>query len=343
MNEAEIRERLRQAVGDGRYPAALSSRVEARLKHPTLNQHLRTSPGRSHSPWLVSLGRAGSLVGALLLVLLMASLVLGVHMWLMNTRPVVPGGRVGQDPTVKSYQSMLGVDLQRFEDTPNYTCYSLGDPNCVPEDALTTAAMQQWLDDLDRSHPPARFAALDGLMRRDLALAISALNASDTAYQAKDGKGSIAASDAAGVSMGVFTSVAREIIASSQGTLVQYTAEVRLDRAYMLACALCQRLVSANQVSCPTGQTPSCVDEIAAVRLQVEAFLEHLVRVYAPDALAAKDAHLQVDLVTADRELDAMGAALSAGDQVALQTGHDALRRALNRVESDVADIAGSN
>ena len=34
MNETEIRERLRDAVGEAHYPAALKSKVEARLREP---------------------------------------------------------------------------------------------------------------------------------------------------------------------------------------------------------------------------------------------------------------------------------------------------------------------
>jgi hypothetical protein len=334
MNEAQIRERLQEAVGDWRYPAGFSNRLEARLRHLTPDQDVRTGTGRRHIPWLVSLGRTGSVVGILLILLLMASLLLGVHLWLVNTQPVVPAG---PGLSVKDYQSMISVDLRGFVDAPNYTCTALDDPNCLPEVAYTTDALQQWLNDLDGSQPPGRFAALDGLMRRDLARAILDQNAFVNAYRAKDPKWATIGFD---VSLSV--SVAQDIIASSQATGVQYTAEVRLDRTYLLACALCQRLVSQGQVSCPTGQTPSCLDEIAAVRLQVEIFLEDLVRLFAPDDMASKDARLQADLVTADQQLDAMSAALSAGDQVALQGSHDAFRTALNRVESDAADISGS-
>jgi hypothetical protein len=338
MNEVEIRDRLRQAVGDIPYPAGLSSRVEARLKYSTLDD-LGTRTGRKQSPRLVNLGRAGSLVAALLVVLLMASLVLAVDLWLVNTRPVAPAVPVGQDPSsIKQYQSMVSVDLQRLDDAPAYSCTSFDDPNCLPETALTASALQQWLDDLESSQPPARFAVLDRLMRQDLAFAISDQNAFVTAYKARDPN---SLNTGAGTGW-VSRTLARDIIASSQGTIVQYTAQVRLDRTYLLACALCQRLVSQNQVSCPPSQTPSCVDEIAAVKEQVVIFLEDLVRLFAPDTLAAKDSRLQTDLVTADRELDAMEAALSAGDQVARQSHHDALRQAINRVESDATSIAGS-
>lgn len=333
MNEVEIRERLRQAVGESRYPAGFSSRVEAEVKHSTLAHHLRTGPDRTQSPWLVSLGRAGSLAGALLIVLLMASLVLGVRAWFMNTHPVVP---TGPDPSVKHYQSMISVDLLRLQGAPEYTCTYIDDAACLPRKALFSAALQQWLDDLDR-RPPARFAALDDLMRQHLFVAISEQNAFITAYKAKDPNWVNLPYDDWSV-----TDFARDIVASSEGTTVQYTAEVRLDRAYLLACVLCQRL-SQNQVTCQASQTPTCADEIAAVRLQVETFQGDLVRLYAPDAFVAKDGRLQADLAATEAALNAVASGLSAGDQVALQTGHDTLRQALNRVVSDAADIGGGN
>jgi hypothetical protein len=333
MNEVEIRERLRQAVGEARYPAYLSSRVEAGIGHLTLDQHVRTSPGHRQGPWLVSLGRASALVGALLVVLVMASLVLGVHLWFVKTRPVAPAG---PDPSVKLYQSMINVDLQRLQDAPEYTCTYVDDAHCLPQMVLFSAALQQWLDDLDR-RPPARFAALDDLMRQHLFFAIAEQNAFVTAYKAKDPNWVNLPYDDWSV-----MDFARDIVASSQGTTVQYTAEVRLDRAYLLACVLCQRL-SQNQVTCQASQTPTCADEIAAVRLQVETFQGDLVRLYAPDAFVAKDGRLQADLAATDAALNAMASGLLAGDQVALQTSHDTLRQALNRVGSDAADISGAN
>jgi len=101
----------------------------------------------------------------------------------------------------------------------------------------------------------------------------------------------------------------------------------------------CQQFVARTRCPARAGQTPSCIDEIAAIRLQVETFQEDVARTFAPDSLAAKDGRMQADLLAADRSLDALESALSAGDQVALQAGHDALRQALSRVESDAADI----
>jgi hypothetical protein len=92
------------------------------------------------------------------------------------------------------------------------------------------------------------------------------------------------------------------------------------------------------------GRTVRCparrVRRQAGTRFQAEAFQDDLVGIFAPDALAAKDARLQSDLVTADVALDAMASAPSAGDQITLQAAHNSLIQALGRADSDAADVA---
>jgi len=333
MNEAQVGERLRRAIGEARYPAYLSTRIAARLDHAAHERHPRVALGRTQNPWLAGVGRTVSLVAALLVVLIMASLVLGLHAWFMNTRPAVPDGLA-----IKQYQALVRADQQMLDSQPGGYC-AITDTGCPAVAALNTAAMQRWLDDLDRSQPPARFAVLDSLMRRHLAIAISDQNAAMAAYRARDQLGVNTAFGAGSKELDTVDSQAQDIITSSPGTIVTYRAEVRMDAAYLLGCYLCQPLLGDSQVSCQGSLTPACADEIAAVRLQVETFQGDLVNLFAPDSLAAEDGRLQADLVAADLALDAMESALSARDQVALQAGHNALGQAINRVASDAADI----
>jgi len=73
MNEARIRERLHDAIGDASYPAGLPSRVESRLSEPVNEQH----------------PRAIALVAAILALAIVAVL-LGPR--LLTWRSIVPGG-----------------------------------------------------------------------------------------------------------------------------------------------------------------------------------------------------------------------------------------------------------
>ncbi len=339
MNEAQIRERLRQAIGEARYPSYLSSRVEAGLKHPQRDQGPRALPRRTRTPYLAGIGRAGSLVAALLVVLLIALLVVGVHAWRstdLTNRPAP----AGQDPAIKPYQAMLNTDFQRWSDSKTMGCLYVGDADCLAKTAAVIDALQHWVDDLNGTEPPARFMYVAPQMSRHLARDISFLNAKVAAYSVQDQDGMSAAIAAALIEVNVATRENEDIVASSQATIDFYTTQVRLDRSYLLACSKCQQLVGQNQLSCPASKTPSCFDEIAAVRLQVEIFQGDLVGNFAPDSLAAKDARLGEDLFAAYVALNAMESALSAGDRVGLQAGHGDLRQALGRVESDAANIA---
>ncbi len=109
MNEAQIRERLRLAVGETRYPAGFSSRVEARLRQPALNQDVPTNPGRNQSPWLVGLRLTLSLVAALLVVLVLGALLVGVYAWRIHSKAA------GRDTAIMQYQAMLRTDQQTLD------------------------------------------------------------------------------------------------------------------------------------------------------------------------------------------------------------------------------------
>lgn len=337
MNEARIRERVHQAVGEARFPEYLPSRVEARLKHPGRDQ---SPPARrANGPLLLGLGRIGSLVAALLVVLLIAALVVAANIWrngdLLN-RPKP----AGQEPAIKRYQLMTGADLQRFGNT-QAPCLTWADAVCLEQVFTNTAVLQSWLDDLNRSQPPARFAAVDTLMRRHLTLALSDEANVLTAWRARDARAYIAASDASGNETEPLAHQAETIIDSRQATIALYKSFIRSDTTYLLTCGGCEQLTKQGQVVCEASRMPACVDELAALRLQLETFVGDLAFAFAPDSLSAEDAQLQADLVAADGALDAMESAASGHDQVGLQAGHDQLLKALRGVDADAADIAG--
>jgi hypothetical protein len=80
MNEAKVRERLRDAIGDSSYPPYLSSRMESRLREPVPAQH----------------SRAIALVAAIIALAIVAVL-LGPR--LLTWHPIVPGGSAPPAPS----------------------------------------------------------------------------------------------------------------------------------------------------------------------------------------------------------------------------------------------------
>ena len=340
MNEAQIRARVRQAVGESRYPAYLSSRVQAELRSASPTGRKRF-PRRGQGPWGLGMRRGASLVAALLVVLLLAALVVGVQAWrngAFNPQPV-PAGKA-PTMTVKAYQAMVSADEQEFLIANNFSCPSFDDTSCLPNTAIADAATQHWLDDLNRSQLPARFVALNAVMRRHLSLVLSDDVTFIANFKAKVADGKVSAAILA--EMAVLERLAGDAAASSQGTAAAYAADVLLQWTVLFGCAVCQPLLSQNLLSCQVAQAPSCINDIAAARLKLETFIEDLVKVSAPDSLVQKDAALQADLVAAYSALDAMETALSAGDQAGFQVGLTALRQQLARVDADATSITRS-
>jgi hypothetical protein len=343
MNEAQFRDQLHKAVGDAKYPAYLASRVES---HLTASAHRSAAGAFARRGWLPGLGTASSLVAALLVALLVAALVVGVRAWrdgeLFRTGPATP---TIHDPSVKlnrQYQAMIGADSQRVISSQSNNCASLADA-CPTGAGAVISALQQWLDDLDTTRPPAKFAYVEAQMRRHIVLAIASLNAAIAAYNAKDQAGMDNAINTAVNERDAIETEVNAVMGSKPASIAGYKAAVRSDSANLLGCTACQPLLSQNQMSCTASQIRSCLDEIAAARFQLEVFQGDLVLDFAPDSLAAEDAHLQADLSAADVALGVTEAALSAGDHARFESGHTALRQALDRVASDVANIALTN
>ena len=328
MNETQIRERLRDAVGEARVPPDLRSRVETRLKR---------SERLNGGPLMFGFGRTGQLVAAVVAVLIVAALVIGVRAWrdsFVNSRPANPHV---QGQTIKQYQTMLGIDEQDVLNAQSNKCSTLGD-GCPAAAARVIAPLQKWLDDLDGTRPPTRFAYIDAGLRRHVAACIQYLNAAVTAYNAQDQNGMDTAISAAANERDAFEIEVGDVVASSQASVSVYTSVIQSGRSSLLTCSACQTLTKSGQVSCPLTDL-TCANEIAAMMDNVEAFQGDLVHDFAPDSLATKDARLQADLWAADQALVAMQSAWSGNDEGALQTAHDAFVRAYARVEADVTSI----
>src|SRR5260370_23054831 len=90
MNESTFRAVFHKAIGEAHHPAGLSNRVEVVINA----RAVRSTVIRGRRPFRKSVGRLGSLAAALLVVLLIASVMVGVHVWrdrsLLNTSPAAP-------------------------------------------------------------------------------------------------------------------------------------------------------------------------------------------------------------------------------------------------------------
>lgn len=340
---------LRFDVPVGLVDRAKAAAVEAPAREPrelgwTSRNVSTTQPvlrnRRADRDWPV--GRRTELIAGIAAVVL-ALIVIGTFAYIRivaGPRAMVPAA---PDPTIKQYQAFIAAHQSAVSNNFLNDQCNVNPPEstaCADEAALAIGRLQQWLDDLNQIQPPGRFAALDARLRIHLSLVMVDLRAVIGAGKGMDASGAATALAAALNERDWLQRETTAVMFSGQETVQSYSAIVRSGDASLLTCGLCQQLLSQNQLSCEISQIPSCADEIDASRLEVETLEDALVRGFAPNALAAKDARLQADLLAADLALNSMSSSLSAGNQAQLAAGRNALRQALSLVDRDATDIA---
>jgi hypothetical protein len=245
----------------------------------------------------------------------------------------------GSGQTIAAYQNLVNVDDQNAINTWSAPCDTSTHTGCQGDATRAIVALQHWLDDLNRSEPPARFLIVDAQLRLHLSGSIAALNALLAASQANDSN----AMDRAylvGLAGRAWTdTVVPSIVSSQQVSGVAYINAFRPQSNLLTSCTNCQNLVGQGQIDCSQTQTPTCQDLLDSSAGVVAVFQSTLVAFAAPASLSAKDARLQQDLARADSALIAMGAALSTGNQASFDAGRMILRSALPAVNQDAAAI----
>jgi len=173
--------------------------------------------------------------------------------------------------SIKAYQAMMNRDHAQ-QDTPRHAyadyCSTL-ESICPAPGRPTLAALQRWLDDLNGSTPPARFAIIDAEVRRHLKANISELNAMVAAYQARNQEGSDRAYNAAFFQSYWFDAVTSGIVSSQSVTAADYIDSVRIMQQTLGACGSCQALGSTSRVDCPSLETPTCPERRQARDVRV--------------------------------------------------------------------------
>ena len=326
MNETQIRQRLREAVGEPRVPPDLRHRIEVRLD---------SSQRMKGGSLMFGFGRTASIVAAVLALLLVAAAVIGIRAWhdsLVNSQPASP---TVKNPTVSQYQAMVSHDEVYALSKQANACAVLGDA-CPTAEPRLVAALQKWLDDLNGTRPPSRFKYIDAELRQHVASCIAYLNAALAAYNVHDQHGMDAAITAAVGERDAFANEVDDVRLSRQASVSAYTNVIANARTTLLPCDACQALAGPGQAPCNVRDA-LCDFNIAGTRTNVEIFQGNLVRSFAPDSLTSEDAKLQADLWAADQALVAMDSAWTAQDQGALQTAQDAFRQAFAKVQADVA------
>lgn len=245
----------------------------------------------------------------------------------------------GSGQSIAAYQNLVNVDDQKAIASWSAPCDTSTHTGCRGDATRAIVALQNWLDDLNRSEPPARFLVVDAQLRLHLSASIAALNALLAASQANDSS----AMDRAyllGLAGRAWTdTVVPGIVSSKQVDAVAYVNSVRDEGNAMTSCTSCQILFGPTSLDCSQNQAPTCQDLLDATAGPVAGFQFALASASAPASLSAADTRLQQDLAQADSALIAMSAALSTGDQAGFNAARAKLRSAFSAVNLDVSVI----
>jgi hypothetical protein len=297
---------------------------------------LTKSPAKPHG-WPVFRMRGSKMgfrLAAGLTLLVLVGAIVAAYLAAHNaTSSRVPAGS-GQ--TIAEYQNLVNVDGQNANATWSAPCDTTTHTGCQGDATRAIVALQRWLDDLNRSEPPARFLVVDAQLRLHISGSIAGLNALLAASQANDSNGMDRAYLLA-VAGRVWTdTVVPSMLSSQQVSVTTYTNSVRSQKLALDQCVNCQNLLPQSAAVCAGNQTPTCQDLLDATGGQVASFQASLVQFAAPGSLSAKDARLQQDLAKADTALIGMDAALSTGDRAAYDSRRTSLQQALALVGGDV-------
>jgi hypothetical protein len=244
----------------------------------------------------------------------------------------------GSSQTIAGYQSLVGADDTKANNTWSAPCDTAQHSGCQSNATRALVALHQWLDDLNRSEPPARFLVVDAQLRLHISGSIAGLNALLAASQANDSNAMDRAYLLAADGRGWTDTVVPSIVSSKQVSAADYTNSVHAQSTYLTGCASCQVLAGQSQIDCSQDQT-NCQNLLDGAEGVVANFQSAVAAFAAPDSLSAKDTRLQQDLASADSALIAMRASLLTVDQAGFNAGRVTLRSALAAVSVDTAAI----
>lgn len=334
-NERQLKMEFGRALDEVLPPAPwLEAAVTEDLrKRRSRRSVVRTSGTHQKSNWLPR--PAMQLAAGLLVLMLAAAAVVTFAALRYHAPQSEPAGAI----SIEAYQRMLSFDDALLNVSRDNNCADLQSVCPAPPGPLATA-LQRWLDDLNRSDPPARFAVIDVQLRRHIAANIADLDAVFLAYQTRDENGLLLANQAAANQQHWLDIAASSIKESQPGTAASYVSSIGAAYQTFGGCAACQSLIAA--VDCTDIKSWSCEYAVIRAVAPVEALEIAPVRVSTPPSLSAQDTRLQKDLAQADTAVLAIATARVTGDQTAFNAGRLMLQQALLAINADVAGLVGA-
>lgn len=336
MDERILFDRFHEALEAEPRPGAYDRLRVALAKNPVKAQRLPAFPMR----WSRTGLRLAAVMTVVVLAIAVAAAFLATH-------------RVADRVAPADSEHAITVYKLKLYDAYNkvttavaaWTCTSGSQFAACEADASSMLPVaNQFLDELNRSQAPARFAVVHAQLRLNVAAQNSRTEALLAASRAHDAAAADRALAALNGETGSLwgSAMVSSILNSRQGTVATYIESVRSQKQALDGCTECQDLAGPNQINCAGSQASSCQDLVDSTARQVKNFQAAVVVTAAPSSLVAKDSRLQLDLGKAETALKALVDALAADDQARFNSGRISLQQAMAAVSRDAADILNS-
>jgi hypothetical protein len=310
-----------------------------------VRESLTAGPRREGRPVMAAAGfvvRGLTPALAVLLVVLLVATAVGIVAMRTAQHPV-PADHA--QPDVVRYAALLTKDKQLLDEAADFKVFvganselgCLGGPpgqQCPARLSQVEGAYQRFLNDLDHTTPPARFAAEHARMLADLQALIRVLGMAEV--------GLVVTKDAAQPWDEFLTIEGYVVYEAGRGEPVRdaataaYVAMVARDYDRMYPSTLLTDLLRCEEA--PHG-TPACVGSVPTARRAAQAFLADLQGTTPPARFATIHDSLVSSLATELRGLDEVDAAISGS--FAPGPSPDASQVAMFQATHDVIDALG--
>ena len=333
MEDRLMFDRMHEALDVELPPGAYERLRTSLVKKPVRSRRRPAFPTR----WSKMGFKLAAGVALIALAAATAAAIIAIHNASGNTSPA------GSHISIGAYQLLIARDNPDPNKIWTDPCDGVVLTGCEADATRSIPIIQKWIDDLNRTSPPPRFAYVDAEIRQHLEQNLTALEAlladsraGDQAAMTRDYVVAVYAPDWLGT-------VVPGIAASQQLTATGYRNIVALwlQHSITLCVSTCTLLESPDARSCATNGGIPCLQMFDEVASTYATFGMGLVQNAAPDSLSVKDARLQGDMAQADAVLLTMRLAVAANDQVGINSGVAELKSITVSIERDAVAITG--
>jgi hypothetical protein len=261
--------------------------------------------------------RVAAVLAAAVIAIALGAAILATHRGPVGNVPA------GADPSVKAYQDMISSNYDAVVnlDSPGAVCNTVDDTGCQANLNAAEPVYQKWISDLTAFQTPARFAALDGLLRRHLNDAITQLQAGVAYQKTRNVEGFTLAYEGGFYEREWLDPAVSTIEGSYPRVAGSYADALAVAKQSLEGCINqapgpadlgCEHLYHADV--CAKVGLQACANDADAYAARIQGFLIGILQNPAPTAIAAKDRQIQTALSQLDADIVAVTDGLLSGD-----------------------------